>query len=470
MNLSTVVRSERFVFEDLRTVFAKANEEKSGDRLAGLAAGSERERIAAKRVLADVSLAEIIDHPLIDPDHDDVSRLIVDSLDRQACPAIHGMTVGGFRDWLLDDGTTTADLNSARAAITPEIVAAVTKLMGNKDLVLAAHKIRTVTRCRNTMGERGVLGIRIQPNHPSDDLVGILLSAVDGLMYGCGDAMIGVNPASGSVEATVAILAGLARLIDAYAIPTQACCLAHITTQLQALDRGAPVDLLFQSIAGTEAANASFGVSLSLLREGRERVLEHHRGRDVAWAGDQVMYLETGQGSALSSGAHQGVDQLTLEARAYGLARTLDPFLVNSVVGFIGPEYLFDERQILRAGLEDHFMGKLLGLPMGCDVCYTNHTDADQNSADNLLLLLSAAGCNFFMGVPCADDVMLNYQSTSYHDALGVRRLFGLRPAPEFLDWLERLGIFRGGELSLSNAAELRKLMPKLESVLEGTH
>jgi ethanolamine ammonia-lyase large subunit len=289
-------------------------------------------------------------------------------------------------------------------------------------------------------------------------------------MYGCGDAMIGVNPASGSVEATAAILGGLARLIEAYAIPTQACCLAHVTTQLEALARGAPIDLLFQSIAGTEAANASFGVGLSLLREGRERVLEHHRGRDVAWAGDQVMYLETGQGSALSSGTHHGVDQLTLEARAYGLARSLDPFLVNSVVGFIGPEYLFDERQIIRAGLEDHFMGKLLGLPMGCDVCYTNHTDADQNSADNLLLLLTAAGSNYFMGVPCADDVMLNYQSTSYHDALGVRRLFGLRPAPEFLDWLERLGLFRGGELALSDASDLRRLMPKLESVLEGTH
>lgn len=470
MNLSTVIRTERFVFEDLRAVFAKANEEKSGDRLAGLAAGSERERIAAKRVLADLSLTEIVDNPLIDPDLDDVSRLLLDSLDRRAFATLSAMTVGEFRDWLLDDATTSVELHSARSAITPEIVAAVTKLMGNKDLVVAAKKIRTVTRCRNTMGGPGVLGIRIQPNHPSDDLVGILLSAVDGLLYGCGDAMIGVNPASGSVESTVSILNGLARLIDAYAIPTQSCCLAHITTQLQALDRGAPVDLLFQSIAGTEAANASFGVSLSLLREGRERVLEHHRGREVAWAGDQVMYLETGQGSALSSDAHHGIDQLTLEARAYGLARSLDPFLVNSVVGFIGPEYLFDERQIIRAGLEDHFMGKLLGLPMGCDVCYTNHTDADQNSADNLLLLLTAAGANFFMGVPCADDVMLNYQSTSYHDALSVRRLFGLNPAPEFLAWLERLGLFRGGDLALSSSSDLRKLMPKLESVLEGTH
>lgn len=469
MNLSAVVRSERFVFDDLRAVFAKANEEKSGDRLAGLAAESERERVAAKRVLADLTLAEIVDAPLIDPDKDEVSRLIGETHDRPAFEAFAGMSVGAFRDWLLDDATTGATLTAARWALTPEVVAAVTKLMGNKDLVVVASKVRTVTRCRNTMGERGVLGIRVQPNHPSDDLGGILLSAVDGLLYGCGDAMIGVNPASGSVEATVAILNGLARLIDTYEIPTQACCLAHITTQLQALDRGAAVDLLFQSIAGTEGANASFGVDLALLREGRERVLDHHRGRDVAWVGDQVMYLETGQGSALSAGAHLGVDQLTLEARAYGLARTLDPFLVNSVVGFIGPEYLFDERQIIRAGLEDHFMGKLLGLPMGCDVCYTNHTDADQNSADNLLLLLTAAGSNYFMGVPCADDVMLNYQSTSYHDAVGVRRLFGLRPAPEFHDWLERLGLFRAGELALGQASDLRQLMPRLESVLEGT-
>ena len=272
----------------------------------------------------------------------------------------------------------------------------------------------------------GYLGIRIQPNHPSDDIGGILLSTVDGLLYGCGDAMIGVNPATESIEVTAAILGTLNRLIETLAIPTQACCLAHITTQLACLERGSPVDLLFQSIAGTEMANASFGINLALLREGQERVLEHHRNRDVAWVGDQVMYFETGQGSALSAGAHHGVDQLTLEARAYGVARLFDPFLVNSVVGFIGPEYLFDERQIIRAGLEDHFMGKLLGLPMGVDVCYTNHAAADQNSADNLLLLLAAAGCNYFMGVPCADDVMLNYQSTSFHDALAVRQLFGL--------------------------------------------
>ncbi|HXU19328.1 MAG TPA: ethanolamine ammonia-lyase subunit EutB, partial [Verrucomicrobiae bacterium] len=327
-------------------------------------------------------------------------------------------------------------------------------------------KIRNVTRCRNTMGERGVLGIRVQPNHPVDDIGGILLAAFEGLLYGCGDAVIGVNPASDSVEMVSAILHALNRLVETYKVPTQICCLAHIGAQLSAMDRGAPVDLLFQSIAGTEAANRSFGISLSTLREGREKALEHHRARNAEWKGTQAMYFETGQGSALSAEAHQGVDQLTLEARAYGVARVFDPFIVNSVVGFIGPEYLYDERQIIRAGLEDHFMGKLLGLPMGCDVCYTNHAAADQNSADNLLLLLGAAGCNYFMGVPCADDVMLNYQSTSYHDALAVRRLFKLRPAPEFLVWLESNGIYRDAEPALLDAPARRQLMHGLESSL----
>ncbi len=340
------------------------------------------------------------------------------------------------------------------------------KIMSNKDLVLAAAKIRNVTRCRNTMGEPGVLGIRVQPNHPADDIGGILLSAFEGLLYGCGDAVIGVNPASDSVETTCAILQALQRLVDVYQVPTQTCCLAHISTQLAALDRGAPVDLLFQSIAGTQAANRSFGITLEMIRDGREQVLEHHRRRDIPWKGENVMYFETGQGSALSAEAHHEVDQLTLEARAYGFARCFDPFLVNSVVGFIGPEYLYDERQIIRAGLEDHFMGKLLGLPMGCDVCYTNHAEADQNSADNLLLLLGVAGCNYFMGVPCSDDVMLNYQSTSYHDALAVRRLFKLNPAPEFLTWLEAKAIYRDGEPALLEAPQRRQLMQGLESSL----
>jgi ethanolamine ammonia-lyase large subunit len=459
---------ERFDFSDLRELFAKANEEKSGDQLAGIAARSERERVAAKRKLADLTLDEIVRRTLIDPDDDDVTRLTLDLFDQQAFRSVASMTVGEFREFLLDYATTETQLHSLQNAIIPEIAAAVTKLMSNKDLVLAAAKIRNVTRCRNTMGERGVLGIRVQPNHPADDVGGILLAAFEGLLYGCGDAVIGVNPATDSVETVSAILVALNRLVDAYGIPTQTCCLAHITTQLAALDRGAPVDLLFQSVAGTEAANRSFGITLSMLREGRERVLEHHSQRDVRWAGNQVMYFETGQGSALSAEAHHGVDQLTLEARAYGVARAFQPFLVNSVVGFIGPEYLYDERQIIRAGLEDHFMGKLLGLPMGCDVCYTNHAAADQNSADNLLLLLTAAGCNYFMGVPCSDDVMLNYQSTSYHDGLAARRLFQLRPAPEFLAWLQNRGIYRDTEPASLDPVARRQLMEHLESSLQG--
>src|ERR1700688_554428 len=456
--------SEQFSFSDLRELFAKANEEKSGDQLAGIAAGSERERIAAKRKLADLSLDEIVRQPLIDPDDDDVSKLILESFDQEAFMPIKSSTVGEFREFLLDDATGGVELKRIQRAIIPEIAAAVTKIMSNKDLVLAAAKIRNVTRCRNTMGERGVLGIRIQPNHPTDDIAGILLSAFEGLLYGCGDAVIGVNPASDAVESTGAILCALNRLVATYKIPTQTCCLAHISTQLAALDRGAPVDLLFQSVGGTQATNRSFGITLDMLSEGRDRIIEHHRQRqDVSWKGENVMYFETGQGSALSAEAHCGVDQVTLEARAYGVARAFDPFLVNSVVGFIGPEYLFDERQIIRAGLEDHFMGKLLGLPMGCDVCYTNHAAADQNSAENLMLLLTAAGCNYFMGVPCADDVMLNYQSTSYHDGLAARRLFQLRPAPEFLAWLQNRGIYRHTEPASLDAFARRQLMQHLE-------
>src|SRR5580700_9275762 len=460
--------TEHFVFRDLRDLLAKANEEKSGDQLAGIAARSERERVAAKRQLADLSLGEIVRQPLVDPSRDEVSRLLLESYDADRFQRIQGQTVGEFREFILDDATSEEQLKEVQWAIVPEIAAAVAKIMSNKDLILAA-KIRNVTRCRNTIGERGVLGIRTQPNHPVDDIGGILLAAFEGLLFGCGDAMIGVNPASDSVETVGAILRALARLIDAYGVPTQACCLAHITTQLEAMKQGAPVDLLFQSVAGTEAANRSFGVTLQLLREGREQILEHHSRRDVPWKGANVMYFETGQGNALSAEAHHGVDQLTLEARAYGVARAFHPFLVNSVVGFIGPEYLYDERQIIRAGLEDHFMGKLLGLPMGCDVCYTNHAEADQNSADNLLVLLAAAGCNYFMGVPCSDDVMLNYQSTSYHDALAVRRLFKLRPAPEFLHWLEGEGIYHGTEPASLDSSARRQLMRGLESSLEGT-
>ncbi len=466
MPYSTTLRGECFVFPDLPALLAKANEEKSGDHLAGLAATSERERVAAKVALADVALGEIVANPLLDPDRDDVSRALLDDLDEEGFRPLRSMTVGELREHLLDDQVGEAELRALARAILPEVAAAVAKLMSNKDLILVASKVRNVTRCRNTMGQRGVLGVRVQPNHPADDVGGILLAAVDGLMHGCGDAVLGVNPATESVETVSAILFTLARLIDTCQVPTQACCLAHVTTQLACLDRGAPVDLLFQSIAGTQAANASFGVSLSLLREGLERVRASHRERAVHWVGDQVAYFETGQGSALSANAHHGIDQLTLEARAYGVARLFDPFLVNSVVGFIGPEYLYDERQIVRAGLEDHFMGKLLGLPMGVDVCYTNHAAADQNSADNLLLLLSLAGCNYFMGVPCADDVMLNYQSTSYHDAVAARQLLGLRPAPEFAAWLEERGIFRGGRLSAGDGGQ--RLLGHVGELLKG--
>jgi ethanolamine ammonia-lyase large subunit len=503
---------ETFKFNDLRELMAKANEEKSGDQLAGIAARSEQERVAAKRRLADVTLQEIAASPLIDPDKDDVSRLILETHDQESFAAIKSLSVGEFREFILRDETTQADLKRLHWAIMPEMAAAVAKLMSNKDLVLAAAKIRVITHCRNTMGQHGVLGIRLQPNHPADDAAGILLSAFDGLLYGCGDAVIGVNPATDAVETVSAILHALDRLITAYKIPTQACCLAHISTQLAAMERGAPVDLLFQSVAGTQKANESFGITLSMLREGRERVLEHHEDREIGGSGDRgienqeqipradktharddkrrgnqkhkgpsadlpitgspdhpiphVTYFETGQGSALSAEAHHGVDQLTLEARAYGVARVFEPFLVNSVVGFIGPEYLYDERQIIRAGLEDHFMGKLLGLPMGCDVCYTNHAAADQNSADNLLMLLTAAGCNYFMGVPCADDVMLNYQSTSFHDALAMRRLFNLRPAPEFLEWLQQMGIYKGDEPAPIDSGLRKRLASGLDAAI----
>ena len=467
MPFHSAIRGERFTFADLRVLLAKANEEKSGDALAGIGAATQRERVAAKWALADVRLSEILAEPVVDPDRDEVSRLILETHDGVGFQSLASRTVGEFREWLLDDATDEAALRSLASAITPEMAAAVAKLMSNKDLVLVAGKIRNVTRCRNTMGQRGVLGMRLQPNHPADDLGGILLTAVEGLLYGCGDAVIGVNPAIESVDTVAGILRALDRLIAVSGAPTQHCCLAHITTQLAALKRGAPVDLLFQSVAGTEAANASFGIRLETLREGRQRVLEHHRTRDVTWMGDNVMYFETGQGSALSAEAHHGVDQLTLEARAYGVARAFEPFLVNTVVGVIGPAFLFAARQLTRGGLEDHFMGKLLGLPMGCDVCYTNHAEADQNSADNLLMLLTAAGCNYFMGVPCADDVMLGYQSTSFHDGAAMRRLFGLTPAPEFLAWLEARGIFEGGQLTLTNAME-HPLLADMQVVLAG--
>jgi ethanolamine ammonia-lyase large subunit len=431
------VGKRSFGFGSLKELLAKASPARSGDALAGIASQSEEERVAAQLALADVPLTHFLDEPIIPYEADEVTRLIVDNHDAAAFEPVADTTVGEFREWLLRYETTGDDLHRLAPGLTPEMVAAVAKLMRNQDLVLVASKCRVVTRFRNTLGLPGRLSIRLQPNHPTDDPAGIGASILDGLLYGCGDAVIGINPATDSVDSVVRLLNMLAALIERYEIPTQSCVLAHVTTQLAAIEQGAPVDLVFQSIAGTEAANSSFGVNLKLLDEARQAALALARGT----VGKNVMYFETGQGSCLSANAHHGVDQQTLEARAYAVARRFEPLLVNTVVGFIGPEYLYDGKQIIRAGLEDHFCGKLLGLPMGCDVCYTNHAEADQDYMDNLLTLLAVAGCNYFMGVPGADDIMLNYQSTSFHDSQYLRQLLGLRPAPEFEQWLEKMRI-----------------------------
>ena len=431
------VAKRSYTFENLKDLLAKASPARSGDVLAGVSADSDGERIAAQLALADVPLALFLAELVIPYEADEVMRLIIDNHDRRAFEPISSLTVGEFRDWLLRYETTAEVLASLSPGLTPEMVAAVSKLMRNQDLILVASKCRVVTRFRNTLGLAGRLAIRLQPNHPTDDPIGIAAAIVDGLLYGCGDAVIGINPATDSIETVIRLLGMLDELIQRYEIPTQGCVLAHVTTQLAAIERGAPVDLVFQSIAGTEAANASFGINLKLLEEAQQAAKSLHRGT----LGNNVMYFETGQGSCLSAGAHHGVDQQTLEARAYAVARRFDPLLINTVVGFIGPEYLYDGKQITRAGLEDHFCGKLLGLPMGCDVCYTNHAEADQDDMDNLLTLLAAAGCNYFMGVPGADDIMLNYQSTSFHDSQYLRQLFGLRPAPEFEKWLSDMRI-----------------------------
>jgi ethanolamine ammonia-lyase large subunit len=425
----------RYVFPDLRTLLARATPLRSGDALAGLAADSAAERVAAQMALADVPLATFLAEAVVPYETDEVTRLIIDGHDAVAFSAVASLTVGEFREFLLRADAEA--LAAIRSGLTPEMAAAVSKLMRLQDLVAIAAKCRVVTRFRNTIGLPGRLSVRLQPNHPTDDPQGVAASTLDGLLLGAGDAVIGVNPATDSVEATVTLLTMLDAVRERYAIPTQTCVLAHVTTSLRAIERGAPVDLVFQSIGGTEAANRSFGVSLALLREAREAALSLKRGS----IGDNVMYFETGQGSALSADAHHGVDQQTIEARAYAVARAFAPLLVNSVVGFIGPEYLYDGKQITRAGLEDHFCGKLLGLPMGVDVCYTNHAEADQDDMDGLLTLLGVAGVTYVMGVPGADDVMLSYQSTSFHDALYLRGALGLRPAPEFEAWLARMGV-----------------------------
>ena len=438
MIFAHTIGNRRYTFDSLRELLAKATPLRSGDVLAGVAAGSAEERVAAQCALADLPLKHFCEEQVVPYETDEVTRLIVDTQDAGAFAPAASLTVGELRDWLLSDDATPERLAALGPGLTPEMAAAVSKLMRVQDLIAGAAKMRVVTRFRSTVGLPGRLSARLQPNHPADVPLGIAASILDGLLMGSGDAVVGINPAGDNVETTAQLLRMMDALRRRFAIPMQSCVLAHITTQMAALEGGAPVDLIFQSIAGTEAANRSFGVNLSILAEANHagRAL----GRGAVCAGGQlganVMYFETGQGSALSAGAHHEVDQQTLEARAYGVARHFKPMLVNTVVGFIGPEYLYDGKQIVRAGLEDHFCGKLLGLPMGCDVCYTNHAEADQDDMDTLLTLLGAAGVNYIMGVPGADDVMLHYQSTSFHDALYVRRVLGLKAAPEFEAWL----------------------------------
>ena len=445
----------------LREILAKASPLRSGDVLAGVAAVNDEERVRAQMLLADVPLKRFLNEDVVPYEKDEITRLILDSHDAAAFAPISSFTVGQFRDWLLTDAANARTLAALAAGITPEMAAAVSKLMRLQDLVLVGSKCSVVTRFRNTIGLPGHFSVRLQPNHPTDDARGILASTIDGLYYGSGDAVIGINPASDSLENIARLLYLLDELIARYAIPTQACVLTHVTNAVELIRRGVPLDLCFQSIAGTEKANASFGINLELLDEAWQATLALGRGT----VGDNVMYFETGQGSALSPNANHGVDQQTLECRAYAVARRFRPLLVNTVVGFIGPEYLFNGKQIIRAGLEDHCCGKLLGLPMGVDVCYTNHADADQDDMDALLTLLGTAGCNFIMGIPGADDIMLNYQSTSFHDAAYLRKLLGKKPAPEFEAWLEHLGIHDGNGALLPPAGALRGLEQR---VLEG--
>ena len=451
-------------FESLADVMAKATPMRSGDALAGIAATTEEQRVAAQICLADLPLAEFVARPLIPYEEDEVTRAICDAWNKTAFQKISHLTVGGFREFLLDHATTDAVLAAIAPGLTPEMVSAASKIMRNQDLIAVAQKAVVQTKFRSTVGKKGHLAIRLQPNHPTDDLKAITASTIDGLLYGCGDAVIGINPATDSVGRMMELQELLARIIDTLGIPTQSCVLGHVTNQIEAINKGSPVDLVFQSIAGTEATNKSFGITLEMLREARDAALSLRR------AGNQVMYFETGQGSCLSARGHHGVDQQTLEARAYGVARLFDPFLINTVVGFIGPEYLFDGKQIIRAGLEDHFCGKMLRLPMGCDVCYTNHAHADQDDMDDLMTLLAVAGCNYFMGVPGADDIMLNYQSTSFHDAQYVRRALNLRAAPEFESWLQRMGVHDSDGRLLPAGPGKSKLLAAAEKLLPAGH
>ncbi len=432
---SMTLQNQRWQFDSLRELLAKASPCRSGDMLAGIAANSALERVAAQMALAEVPLKQFLNELVIPYEEDEVSRLIIDQHSQEAFHIISSFTVGDLRNWLVSDLANTHSLQAIAWGLTPEMVAAVSKIMRVQDLILVAQKCEVITCFRNTIGLQGTLSTRLQPNHPSDDPTGIAASILDGLMYGSGDAVIGINPVSDSPQAVFTLMKMLDEVIQHYEIPTQSCVLTHVSTHLKLLEQGAPIDLVFQSIAGTEKANESFGINLAMLREAHDAAKQLKRG-------ENVMYFETGQGSALSANAHHGVDQQTCEARAYAVAREFKPLLVNTVVGFIGPEYLFNGKQIIRAGLEDHMSGKLLGLPMGCDICYTNHADADQDDMDMLLTQLAVAGVNFIMGIPGGDDIMLNYQTTSFHDALYVREVLGKRPAPEFEKWLRDVGIF----------------------------
>jgi len=443
MTLTTTLLGQRFAFKDVKEVLAKANEEKSGDRLAGLAASSDLERVAAKEVLSNLLVSDLRERPAVPYEQDDVTRMIQDGVNERVYNEIRNWSMAELREWLLDTNTSEAMIRRASAGLTSEVIAGVCKLMGNLDLVLAASKLRVTATCNTTIGLRGTLATRLQPNHPTDSVEGVTASLLEGLRYGCGDALIGLNPVNDTIGSMTALLERFDEIKRKYEIPTQICVLGHITTQIAALRQSAPMDMVFQSIAGSQKGNEAFGFTTETIREAQALLKQQGTA-----AGPNVLYFETGQGSELSSEAHFDTDQVTMEARCYGYAKAFAPFMVNTVVGFIGPEYLYDSRQVIRAGLEDHFMGKLTGIPMGCDCCYTNHMQADQNDIENLALLLGAAGVNYIIGVPAGDDVMLNYQTNAYHDAAAIREVLGLRPLPEFEAWLERMGIMCNGRLT----------------------
>lgn len=443
MNLKTTLGGETYQFKDLKDLYAKANEEKSGDRLAGIAAETVQERIAAKTVLSNLMLSDIRNNPLIDPEEDEVSMIIENDLNERIYERIKNWTVAELREYILDDRNGDSELKYISKGLTSEMIAAAAKIMSNLDLIHAASKVEILTTCNITIGQKGTLASRLQPNHPTDSVDGVIASLKEGLSYGVGDAVIGINPVDDSVESVKRLLEASYEFIRTWEIPTQNCVLAHVTTQMKAIERGAPADMIFQSIAGTEKANRSFGISASLLDEASDMAKKY-----CTSMGPERLYFETGQGSELSAEAHHGIDQMTLESRNYGFARHYDPFIVNTVVGFIGPEYLYDNKQVIRAGLEDHFMGKMHGIPMGVDICYTNHIKADQNDIENLGVLLTAAGVNFIIATPMGDDCMLNYQSMSYHDIAALRQTYGKPPSPQFADWLENMGILENGRLS----------------------